>query len=216
MKNIIIVEGKTDQKFLEEFIAYLKKNFPLKYVPIDVIKKANGQDGVLSILNALKILMNTGQIKNIGILIDADEEGVLSKLQDKINPAIEKAFHIKSLITSPNKKCTINFGSYTVNIFCHIFNVSGKGELEDILKEIRSNKNTPSTLCLDKFVNCINGFNEAYDKKEYNKNFIYFYGYDCIKKEGLCSDDTRIKLKNNDYFSSEYWDFEHDILRVYP
>jgi len=46
----------------------------------------------------------------------------------------------------------------------------------------------------------------------YNKNFIYFYGYDCLKKDGLSGDDLKSKLKNGAYYLLQYWDFKHEKL----
>ncbi len=43
MKNILIVEGITDKKFLEGYIAYLQTTFPKEYFLIDAIKNAKGQ-----------------------------------------------------------------------------------------------------------------------------------------------------------------------------
>jgi 5S rRNA maturation endonuclease (ribonuclease M5) len=212
MKNIIICEGETDKKFLEGYIAYLQTTFPKEYLFIDGIKAAKGQDAITAILKAQQIAITIGETKNIGILLDADEEGITAKIAAKINPAIEKAFGQKNVIKAPNEKTSVAFGGNTVNIFCYIFNMNGKGELEDILKEIRTDKNTETTVCLDKFIECMEGCNEAYPVKTYKKNFIYFYGYDCIRKEGLKSEDIKSKLKNYGYYTHQYWNFEHGWL----
>ncbi len=186
MKNIIIVEGISDKKFLEGYIAYLQKTFPKKYLLIDDIKEAKGQDAIFYTLEALKRhIINQVETKNIGILIDADDEGVTAKIENKINPAIEKAFNIKNAVKAPNEISLINYGSNIINVFCYILNTDGKGELEDILREIRTDKDAEIPICLDKFVECMKGFNEAYPEKTYKKNFINFYGYECIKREGL-------------------------------
>lgn len=212
MKNIIIVEGITDKKFLERYIAYLQAAFPKCFL-IDDIKDAKGQDAITVILKAQQIAIKKGETKNIGILLDADEDGITSKIADKINPAIEKAFGQQNVIKAPNEKASVVFGGNIVNVFCYIFNVNGKGELEDILKEIRTDKNTETTVCLDKFIECMKGCNEAYPDKTYRKNFIYFYGYDCIRKEGLKPEDIKSKLKNYEYYAPQYWDFEHGVLK---
>jgi len=164
-------------------------------------------------LNAQKISIAKGATKNIGILIDADEPGITAKIKSKINPAIEKAFGLTDAIKAPNEKSSIIFGGHVVNIFCYLFNIDGQGELEDILKEIRIDKNTKATICLDQFVECLEGFTEAYSEKEYKKNFIYFYGYDCINKEGLNAQETKLKIKDYGYYSPQYWNFEHDRLK---
>jgi len=213
MKNIIIVEGITDKKFLEGYIAHLQTTFSKEYFLIDAIRNAKGQDAIFSILNAQKISIKKGETKNIGILIDADDEGITAKIEGKINPAIEKAFGVRNAVRAPNEKSAINYEDNPFNIFCHIFNIDGKGELEDILREIRTDKNAKIPICLDKFVECMEGFNEAYPEKEYKKNFIYFYGYECIRKKGLCAEDTKSELKGYKYYSPQYWDFENDQLK---
>lgn len=212
--NIIIVEGMSDKKFLEAYISYLNEIFPKKYLVIDRVKNAKGQDAIFSVLNTQKIQINKGETKNIGILIDANNSGVQEKIANIINPAIEKAFGVKNVIQSINDKVSIDFEGNSVNIFCYICNIDGKGELEDILYDIRKDKEALLPICLDKFVTCIKGFNEAYPEKEYKKNLIYFYAYECIcKKEGLKSDEVKSKLKGFNYFTSEYWDFEHFRLK---
>lgn len=210
MKNIIIVEGKSDKKFLEGYLAYLKEDFPKKYF---LIEEAKGQDAIFSILKAHQISINRRETKNIGILIDADEEGIKAKIENKINPAIEKAFNIKNAVKAPNKISQIKYGSNSVNIFCYIFNIDGKGELEDILKEIRTDKNAEFPICLDKFVECMKGFNEAYPEKTYKKNFIHFYGYECVRKEGINAEGIKSKLKGYEYYTQQHWNFEDGRLK---
>ena len=173
MRNIIIVEGISDKKFLEGYLAYLKEDFPKKYF---LIEKAEGQDRISSILTAHQISINKGETKNIGILLDADDEGIQAKIQNKINPAIKKAFQVENAVKAPNAISQIKYGNNSVNIFCYIFNIDGKGELEDILKEIRTDKNAEIPICLDKFVECMKGFNEAYPEKTYNDPILVFYG----------------------------------------
>jgi len=212
--NVIIVEGLSDKRFLEAYISYLNKKFPKRYLIIDRVKDAKGQNAIHSVLNTQKIQIKKGATKNIGILIDANDSGVQTKIENIINPAIEKAFSVKNLIQSPNVKVPINFEDNIINIFCYICNIDGKGELEDILQEIRIDQNAQLPLCLDQFVSCMKGFNEAYPEKEYKKNLIYFYGYECIRQEkGLKPDEIKSKLKNYNYFTPEYWDFEHFRLK---
>ena len=192
----------------------LNEIFPKKYLIIDRVKNAKGQDAIFSVLNTLKIQIKKGETKNIGIQIDANNSGAKGKIDCIINPAIEKAFGVKNVIQSPNIKAAIDFEGDIINIFCYISHIDGKGELEDILHEIRKDKNAQLPLCLDKFVECMNGFNEAYPEKEYKKNLIYFYAYECICKEKkLNSDEVKSKLKGFNYFTSEHWDFEHFRLK---
>ncbi|WP_204104710.1 MULTISPECIES: DUF3226 domain-containing protein [Spirulina sp. CCY15215] len=223
MKNILIVEGKTDKKFLESYIDYLCKTAPEKYYFLDDIdndndniKDATGQDKIFSVLNAQRIFINKRETKNIGILIDADNDGIDKKIEEKINPAIQKAFGTENAIQFPNQKYPITYTENdrenTFNIFCHIFNLNGKGELEDILRKIRTNKTLQSPICLDKFVQCMGDFNIAYPEKEYKKNWVYFYGYESLKKEQLNIEEIKSKLKNNEYYTPKYWDFDNPLL----
>ena len=81
MKNVIIVEGKDDKKFMEAYAGHFRKMFPGpdEHLEIDKIEKAGGEDGIFVALKALKIYINKGETKNIGILIDADEVGIKGK-----------------------------------------------------------------------------------------------------------------------------------------
>ncbi|ETR70808.1 MAG: hypothetical protein OMM_02971 [Candidatus Magnetoglobus multicellularis str. Araruama] len=212
--NVIIVEGLSDKKFLESYISYLNEKFQKRYLIIDRVRDAKGQNAIHSALNTQKIQIKKGETKNIGILIDANDSGIQGKIKNIINSAIEKAFGVKNAIESPNDKVSIDFEGNIFNLFCYICNIDGKGELEDILQEIRKDKNTQLPLCLDQFVSCMKGFNEAYPEKEYKKNLIYFYAYECIcKQKGLNSDEIKSILKGYNYFCSEYWDFEHFRLK---
>ncbi len=212
MSNIIIVEGVTDQRFLEGYIAYLQETFPKKYLLIDDIQRACGQDAIATTLNSQKISIKKGEVKNIGIILDADSDGITAKIESKVNPAIEKAFGVRDALSAPVKKCLINYENREISMFCYIFNVDGKGELEDILIEIRTDKNAGIPLCLNSFVSCMQGFNEAYPEKGYKKELVYLYGYECISKEGYDTEIIRSKLKKCDYYYPKYWNFEHDLL----
>ena len=222
MSNILIVEGKTDKKFLDSYIDYLCKTAPEKYFFLDEIDKDNiqnsgGQDKISSILDKQKININKRKTKNIGILIDADDEGIEKKIEEKINPAIQKSFGTENAIKFPNQKYPITYTENdrenNFNVFCHIFNLNGKGELEDILMEIRTEKTLQATICLERFVHqCMEGFNIAYPEKQYKKDFVYFYGYESLKKERLSIKETKSRLKNLEYYRPEYWDFESHLL----
>jgi len=213
--NVIIVEGLSDKKFLEAYISYLNEKFQKRYLIIDRVRDAKGQNAILSALNTQKIQkyrLRKMKLKILVFLLMRITQAC--KIKNIINPAIEKAFGVKNAIESPNDKVSIDFEGNIFNLFCYICNIDGKGELEDILQEIRKDKNTQLPLCLDQFVSCMNGFNEAYPEKEYKKNLIYFYAFECICKEKeLEPDEIKSKLKSYNYFTSEYWDFEHFRLK---
>jgi len=211
-QNVLIVEGETDQQFLEGYLAYLRQTFPRKYIPIDCIEYQAGQDSLAKSLEMQRISINKGETNNIGIMLDADDDGIFAKIERKINPAIARAFEQTQVINAPNTKYPLTFGIRTFHIFCYIVNLDGTGELEDLAMQIIRWQDAPTPQCLQRFVDCLGGCNELYPIKQYKKEFMYFYGYDCLIKQGLSSQEARDKAKHGKYYDPRYWDFDHASL----
>jgi 5S rRNA maturation endonuclease (ribonuclease M5) len=209
--NVIIVEGKTDKAFMEAYVGHFSEMFPRPYGYLR-IENARGQGGIGSVLKTQEKSINTGETKNIGILIDADQEGIDGKIKHEINPAIEKVFGYKDHIKAPNQRFPFEFLGRRVTIFCYILHVNGKGELEDVLEEIRRDKHAKSPDCLKQFVECLGGPNEAYPEKAYKKERIRFYGHECMKKEKLSNRKIKDRLKNYEYYTPDYFYLDHESL----
>jgi hypothetical protein len=115
-----------------------------------------------------------GNIRRIGILIDQDlftEENRLIF----INSVIKKAFNKENLIKNTNKLYVVDVGEdSSVEIACHFMNVNGTGELETVLKAIKT-KDSPHADCLNTWKACLEAQGETIKEKEFVKSWIRDY-----------------------------------------
>lgn len=115
-----------------------------------------------------------GKIRRIGILIDQDlydKENRLSFL----NGAIKKAFGEDTVLKDTNVLYLIDLDSVTsVEIACHFMNVEGQGELETVLRAIKT-KDSPHADCLGAWRTCLTRANKTITEKEFVKMWMSNY-----------------------------------------
>ncbi|MDF1551375.1 MAG: hypothetical protein P1P88_26370 [Bacteroidales bacterium] len=79
-KNILIVESDNDKFFIEAFISHLELTANLAVdspiCTIDDFECLGGMANLKFRLNELKVEIEKGNINKIGIIIDADQEGI--------------------------------------------------------------------------------------------------------------------------------------------
>ncbi|MDQ7089681.1 MAG: hypothetical protein Q9M50_03435 [Methylococcales bacterium] len=93
---------------------------------------------------------------------------------------------------------------------CYFVNLNGQGELENILKEIKS-KDSPHADCLDKWVNCLKNKNEIFKEKDLLKEWVRFYiRYDTC--QGRDRNQAHRKCDMKAALGKSIWDFEHKCL----
>ncbi len=159
--NILIVESENDQFFIEALAKTSSKTKPEVW-QIDEYKHSNLDEKKLTtqIVNALTDAVKASSSK-IGIILDIDESTQKERI-NLINKCLKSSFaeldfpemdkslvNIKEFIT-----CQINHNT-SIKISCFFTNIDGKGELETILKDIKSKESIFADCLYDGWRNCL-------------------------------------------------------------
>lgn len=208
-KNILIVESENDKYFIEALIQYLNIQNVEVDTPICNINDYECLSGVDSLPNRLKDLKKeiaSKDIEKIGILIDADDKGIDERIQF-INA------HLKQICSDVNIT-QINMIEYSheldVNFVCCITHVDGNGELETLLRTVKSENSTYAD-CLNAWQTCLPA-DKKLAPKEFDKFWVQIYQrYDCCTKE----DKKQAGKKCNSKMSLKekpIWNFKHEAF----
>ena len=210
-RNILIVESENDKYFIES----LKNHLNIDNVEIDTpicsiddYECLNGlsKSKLECKLQDLKIEIEKRGIEKIGIILDADKEGIDKRIE-LINEAlkiIDKNLHLLS--------CNhfVKSEEIDIEIACYITNVNGYGELETVLKQIKS-KDSPFADCLENWKKCLADKNQFIKDKDFDKFWVNTYQrFDCCSKKEQkqagrkCNPEASMK--------KDIWDFEHSVL----
>ena len=191
MSKLLIVESENDQYLIEALVAHINVDIKIDS-PVCSIDEYDCLGGIGKLENKLKSLRSQVQkegIDKVGIIFDADEVGIDARTQ---------------LI---NEKITLVFGEYSdVEFAIFILNVSGKGELETLLKAIKC-KDSPMADCLEAWQACLQG--KKLKQKDFNKFWIQIYQrYDCCttkeKKQADRKCSNEASLKNKSIYDFDY------------
>ncbi|MCK9373661.1 MAG: hypothetical protein M0P91_10710 [Sulfuricurvum sp.] len=206
MSNLLIVESHNDKYFIEALSESLtidiKVNQPI--CQIDDYECLNG-------LSEAKLLQCLEEIKfddytKIGIVIDADKEGIENRLAqiDSVVKKFDDTIEIKNINTP------IRSDKLDLEFICYITNVDGHGELETLLKTVKLEDSTYAD-CLDAWRECLDKNGKKISDKEFNKFWVNNYlRYDtCTKREQTQADR---KCKNEIAIKKPIWNFEHEAL----
>ena len=197
VSNILIIESEADKFFIEALLNHININLKVAE-PICFINEFDCLGGISRLeekLNSLFRRVKRDEIKNIGIIFDADNVGM-----------VEREKEIREKIKSV-------FGEYDETIFSiYILNLNGKGELEDILKAIKTEE-SPYSDCLYYWKECLDENDMEVSNKIFNKFWINNYiMYDTCttsrdrgKKSKYCVFEYAMKEKS-------IWNFDHKIL----
>ena len=196
VNNILIVESENDKFFIEALIAHM--NIDVKVGnPICTIDEYNCMGGIGKLKNKLEELrariLKGDEINQVGIIFDADNIGIDERKQ-QINDVKDSVFTSSEL---------------DLKIF--IMNIDGGGELETVLKEIKS-IDSPIADCLESWQECL--ADKKLSKKDFDKLWIQIYQrYDCCtikeqKQAGRkCNNETSLKDKS-------IYDFDKNIVEL--
>lgn len=197
VSNLLIVESVNDKFFIEALLnaMNLKMNIDEVVCSIDDFECLGGIDKLEQKLKFIVNRVKKEGIEKIGIIFDADEIGV-EKRTEQIKQKIDLVFGTQK---------AVEFSTY-------IINVDDRGELEDILKAIKT-KHSPYADCLKEWRSCLATSEHDVSDKIFNKFWLNNYVmYDTCtsskhrgKKDKYCIFKYAMKEK-------DIWDFEHPIL----
>jgi len=208
--NLLIVESQNDKFFIERLKQEITANFEVD-TPICCISEYECLDGLSQTrlekkLQEIKVDIDKKGLNRIGILLDADDKGIEKRVQ-LINDAvkcIDNQLNISAVNTWYESKLL------DIEISCHILNVDGKGELESLLKIIKSEDSTFAD-CLNTWRHCITQNDKVITNKDFDKFWINIYQrYDCCSK----TDKQQAGKKCNPEASlkKSIWNFSHPAL----
>lgn len=212
VSNLIIVESENDQYFISHLIN--KWSIPNTDVNRFEYERLGGLGGFAEKIRDLKY----DKYNKIGVVIDADNVGIDERInfinQSFKNYFKELAEDNTSIITDEVViDCVNQLKSSTnleVKFVLHVTNVEGKGELETLLKSIKS-KDSCYADCLNAWRDCISSNGKEITDKEFDKFWVNNYlRFDTCDKEEKkqagrkCSGEYAIK--------KDIWDLEHPNL----
>ncbi len=158
--NILIVESHNDQYFVQALANNISSNNNVWH--IDEFKHSNLEEEKLKIV--LADALTTRTVTKIGIMLDIDNSNRVSRI-DLINRCLEKSIadcdfiKLETKIEDTGKLVNIKLTEEKeVQIACYFTNIDEKGELEDVLKKIASQKAD--------FADCLfKGWKECFEQK---------------------------------------------------
>ncbi len=224
MSNLIIVESENDRYFIESLVD--KLNLPNIEVGIPICKIDDfdclgGYTKLSANLKALKY----DKYNKIGIILDADEVGIEERIKF-INKALQS---ICDDVTIDNINQLKKSDNLDLDIACYITNVNGKGELETVMRKIKSQSSIYAD-CLIEWKKCLALKGEIIKDKEFDKVWVSNYlkydtciGKDRKQKSKKCANelinntDNTNKIENNlksnnTTIKKDIWNFDDSIL----
>lgn len=236
-KKFLIVESANDEVVFKALIKYLNQtdeieigNTALEQIEV-AIKSANEEQEAEGLKEALKSIfpkIAKGSYNKIGIIWDMDDFYVdkrYPQTEDRIqyrisqmNNAIKNAMNelssynitFETPITTINQFENLTVQEVEVTIGCYFVHYQGKGELEDLLKAIKS-KPSPIADCVDtKLPECLQLHNEKpLREKDLVKLWVNNYQrYDTLSKNDRNDKNTTWE----GMMQREIFDFDKDEI----
>lgn len=223
--NKLIVESKNDKIFIEAFIRHLQLEAEVD-TPICSIDDFECLDGLSEKKLSIKLeelldeVAKKGLYK-IGVVIDIDKSSIIERLNlvsNSLNQAlknkeiapIEKGFEkINQFVSVPIDE------SITVEIACFFTNLDGKGELETVLKAIKTQDSIYAD-CLEAWRDCLQKGGQSISRKDFDKFWLNNYiRFDTCSRKDKTQAERKCSLQNFDYVmenKSEIFNFKSEIL----
>ncbi len=203
--NKLIVESKNDKIFVEKILKILNFQNIEVSEPICLIDECICLDGLGNLEKKLRD-EKLDSINKIGILIDADNEGV-SKRIEEVNKILKNLdINVEFNNINQLKKDEKN----DIEIACHILNIEDKGSLDNILKTIAKGKSEYAD-CLESWKKCL----EEKGEKVSDTTFIKFWVNNYLRFD-TCDEEEQKKSSKKCNFEKalekDFWDFEHKSL----
>lgn len=203
--NKLIVESKNDKFFIEALLNSLNLNQIEVDEPLCSIDEYICLDGIDNLKHKLQDL-KLDDIDKLGIILDADEVGIDTRIT-QINKILQELRLNIQLDMINDFKEDKELG---INISCHILNIDGKGELENILKQIAKEDSTFAD-CLDSWKECL----EEKDKEISQKDFLKFWINNYIRFD-TCTKEEQKQISKKCSFQKamqkDIWNFDDEAL----
>jgi hypothetical protein len=208
--NLLIVESGNDKFFIErlkqEIIANFEVDTPICCITAYECLDGLSQDSLEKKLTAIKNKIGKDRLNKIGILLDADNKGIDARVQ-LINDSV-KCIDNNLIISTVNT--WYKSESLDIEISCHVLNINGNGELETVLKAIKSNDSTFAD-CLNAWRHCIEHNKKKITDKDFDKFWVNIYQrYDCCNKNDKKQAGTKCNPEAS--LKKPIWDFTHPVL----
>lgn len=203
--NKLVVESKNDKIFVEKILKILNFQNIEVSEPICLIDECICLDGLGNLEKKLRD-EKLDSINKIGILIDADNEGVSKRIEEvnKIlkNLDINVEFNNINQLKKDEKK--------DIEIACHILNIEDKGSLDNILKAIAKSPSNYAD-CLESWKKCLEEKKEKVPDTVFTKFWVNNY-----LKFDTCDKEEKKQISKKCSFEKalekDVWNFEHQVL----
>lgn len=219
MTNLLIVESKNDKAFLQAFIKQLNYEIEISSpIKIDDYEELSGLSPS-SLVKSLKSVANSllkREIQKIGILLDLDVETRESRIH-LVNESLKSAFQLESELSDVGQLIEIQTfdGGISLQAACYFMNVNGQGELETLLRKIKSQP-SPHADCLEKWRECLTDAQVEISQKEFDKFWVSNYlRYDTCSPQERKQAGRKCSFSNLDYIMEnkiEIWNLGDPVL----
>lgn len=224
MSNRIIVESKNDKIFIQSLVNHLNIH-NVEILEINI----SGDDfitlGGLSLsslkgeLGDIKAASENNNIAKVGIILDADHsqeekfhlinKAIKSIFSESQEDEIEKVSSFINISFTGSDKNLVD-----IQIACYFVNVNSTGELETLLKSIKSQP-SPYADCLESWKNCVEEYSDKLiSQKDFDKLWVnnYIRHDTCTNQEKNNASEYCSMAKFEYVMTKNIWDFEHPAL----
>ena len=219
MSNLLIVESKNDKIFIEAIIRDLNYDIeidePICKIDDDECLEGLSEKKLVNALNSLAADIQKKDIQKIGIVIDMDNFSREERLAF-IDKCIKQVFQTQASISKIGEFIEIlTPNQEAIQLACYFTNVDNRGELETVLKTIKTEDSTFAD-CLEIWRECLNQQGKSISDKDYDKFWVNLYiRYDTCSRSERKQAERKCSMKNFEYVMENkkaIWDFSHPIL----
>ena len=223
MSSRLIVESKNDKFVIQALVNYLKiNNAQVSEINItdDSYLLLDGSD-LTKLKRELERVKEQAQkilITKVGIILDIDYKQptdwfeVINNAIGEIFPEVQET----KIETTSSFITIITEELPDIQIACHLMNVNGTGELETVLKLIKS-QSSPYADCLESWKSCVENYSgKSISQKDFDKFWVSNYlRFDTCIGDEKDQAARKCSMSGFDYVMTQkqhIWDFEHAAL----